>query len=214
MDYKSQTHNLSEILAKTYNFDGIIFEPYMDRDGPRLRTKQPETTTIEFKGFGKLMHWNDKTKLYQPNEITEQIVAFMNTSGGKIYFGIADNNHALLGGDYTPKEKDMLSIFLKNLVKKLGISGMGLIEDPLFIEYPKHFWIPTAIDNNASRYLVVIKINKSPILVKLNGLILIRELGGVSQISEDAWRMRNSIIRQPIQRMRSTISYAQVLKTT
>ena len=201
-----------------FNFEGVAFETARFPDGIRLKTKQSETTTLEYKGFGKLMHWNDKRKIYQPQELTEQIVAFMNTVGGKIFLGIEDENHVLKGGDYTPKEKDMLSIFLKNLAKKLNVSGMGLIEDPVFIEYPKKYWIPTNIPEDASRYLVVIKVNKAPSVIKINGKILIRELGGVTQISEDVWRFRNYPKQTTINCQKPNVtpismSYAQILKS-
>lgn len=178
-------------MEESYNFDGVIFKPTKFTDAYRLRAETPEDESHEYKGFGKLMHFNDKSKRYQyqPQELKETIIAFLNTNGGYIYLGVADNNGMLKGGDYTLEDKDKLGLFLKNFARYLKIGGLGLIEYRFHV-IPKKYQIACESKYADERCLAVIKVYKSLVPIVIDDIIIVREMNTNTKISVDEWKLR------------------------
>ncbi len=178
-------------MSDNFTFNGVTFESFTFKNGKGLVTKMPESEDLEYKGFGKLGHFDDKSKAYQPKELKETIAAFLNTKGGSIYLGVHNKNGFLYGGDYTLEDKDKLGVFLKNLAAALGIAGLGLIEH-MFYKIPKSYQLPCA-DRTAERCLAVIIVHKSPFPIMYDNTIIIREMNTNTKLSMQSWELRNSI---------------------
>lgn len=181
-------------MEEYYDFDGVIFKPVQFTDAIRLKAETPEDESHEYKGFGKLMHFTDRSKKYQyqPRELKETIMAFLNTNGGCIFLGVADNNGMLKGGDYTLEDKDKLGIFLKNFAACIKIGGLGLIKYN-FHKIPKKYQIKCEDKNVDDRCLAVIKVHKSPIPIIYDNVIIVREMNTNTKISLDEWNLRMKI---------------------
>lgn len=169
-------------------YGGLVFCPKQFGNNIHLQTDFVEDKKTEFKGFGKL----DRNLPYQAVELKHQIAAMLNTNGGKIFLGVA-NNGVILGGDYSISDKQYLQSFLKNLTTEYKIGGLGLIEDPEFIEIPEIFVQSLVNKPYSKRYLVVLNILPSNLpIFNDKGLISVRDLGGVDQINYHSWQERKN----------------------
>lgn len=188
------------IQNQKFVYAGVEFCPADFPNGPMLRAVHNERTDREYKGYGKLMVKSkcitkDDLKRYEHQipELEMQIAAFLNTNGGLIFLGVGDNG-AVKGGDYTYKDQDNLLSFLKNYtIRHPCITGKGLIQDPEFVEIPAKFVkiFPNAPDSK--RYLVIIKIKPSEVPVYNNGVLYMRELGGVVGVDYATWQERHNV---------------------
>jgi len=214
-----------EQLSKSYMFEGVEFFPTAFKDGMRLQAKQLETTETEFKGLGKIIkrnklspyeNWDDFK--HQEPELEMQIAAMLNTNGGKIFFGVA-KNAVIKGGDYTYEDKENLLCFLKNLAKKLGIAGHGLIQEPKFLDIPYEFVSTLPNAEGATRYLVVLNIKPAREPVYVAKKLYVRDLGGVEEVNYETWFNRRypSYEEKPIPKQTKGVlsgrprTYAQVV---
>lgn len=199
-------------MEGTFTFHNIPFHVETFKNNKGLVTRTPESETIEYKWFGKLMHYGDKSKIYQPNEIKETIIAFLNTKGGCLYMGVHDHNGFLSGGDYTLLDKTRLGLFLKNFATNLKIAGLGLI-DYAFYSIPKVFQLPCE-DSNAERCLAVIIVHKAPYPIIQDDVIIIREMNTNTKLTIANWKLRqriqNSINNTIINSSTLQKNYAQV----
>ena len=199
------SNNMDQQIS--YVFGSITFNSVKFIDGYRLQTKQIEKKTIEFKGFGKISKQRSPEYDHQKPELRHQILAMLNSEGGKILLGVAKNG-VILGGDYSTTDKEYLQHFLKNLTHELKIAGYGLIDDPEFIEIPYEFVSTLSNAPNTTRYLVILTIYQSHIPIpNSKGLYPVRDSGGVSEINYDCWLLRRRREQQKMNNCKDNINF-------
>ena len=157
--------NKISMTTPFYELGGLIFKVCVKNNHQFLITDIDECIDIEYKKFGKLqsLYGNEEINIkfnYQLDEIEKQITVFLNTNGGKLYLGISDSNHALLGGEYNPDDQIVLSSYIHKISEKLGVTKDNLIEEPEFFEVPSQYHIFNC-SKNYKRYLVVISVKRS-----------------------------------------------------